>query len=119
MDKVEIVLPIKINSKLSLNRLYSCRYHWSVRERRAREIHQKVILQLISKKIPRKLFDTKISIDFFWNSRLDLDNHGYATKLIRDGLKGYLVKDDNRKYISKISHSFWNGKGVKIVISRV
>ena len=71
------------------------------------------------KKIPRKLFDTKISIDFFWNSRLDLDNHGYATKLIIDGLKGYLVKDDNRKYISKISHSFWNGKGVKIVISRV
>ena len=111
MDKVEIVLPIKINSKLSLNRLYSCRYHWSVRERRAREIHQKVILQLISKKIPRKLFDTKISIDFFWNSRLDLDNHGYATKLIIDGY--------NRKYISKISHSFWNGKGVKIVISRV
>ena len=67
----------------------------------------------------KRLFDTKISIEFFWNSRLDLDNHGYAAKLIIDGLKGYLIKDDNRKYISKITHHFWRGKGVKIIISTV
>mgnify|MGYP002854290700 FL=1 len=119
MEKIEIILPLKINSKLSLNKLYGCHCHWSVRERKAKEVHKKVKLQLISDKVRKRLFDTKISIEFFWNSRLDLDNHGYAAKLIIDGLKGYLIKDDNRKYISKITHHFWKGKGVKIIISTV
>ena len=74
MEKIEIILPLKINSKLSLNKLYSCHCHWSVRERKAKEVHKKVKLQLISDKVRKRLFDTKISIEFFWNSRLDLDN---------------------------------------------
>ena len=46
MEKVEIILPIKINSKLSLNKLYGCNCHWSIRERKAREIHK--ILKSVS-----------------------------------------------------------------------
>lgn len=32
-----------------------------------------------------------------YNSRLDIDNHGYLSKLIIDGLKGYLLEDDRPK----------------------
>ena len=50
---------------------------------------------------------------------LDLDNHGYLTKLIIDGLKGYLIHDDTKKYIQEIHHVYWIEKGVKIEISEV
>ena len=116
--KIELILPLKVSSKLSLNSVYSSN-HWTIRKRQAEEIHTLVKLELLSKRIPRKIFKNPIRINFYWNSMLDLDNHGYLTKLIIDGLKGYLIHDDTKKYIQEIHHSYWLGKGVKIEISEI
>ena len=117
-DKIELILPLKVSSKLSLNSVYSSN-HWTIRKRQAEEIHTLVKLELLSKRIPRKIFDNPIRINFYWNSMLDLDNHGYLAKLIIDGFKGYLIHDDTKKYVQEIHHSYWLGKGVKIEISEI
>lgn len=117
-DKIELILPFKVNSKLSLNSVYSSK-HWSVRKRQAEYIHGIVKMELLTRKIPRKIFKNPVRISFYWNSMLDLDNHGYLTKLIIDGLKGHLIHDDTKKYIQEIHHSYWLGKGVKIEISEI
>ena len=117
-NKIELILPLKVSSKLSLNSVYSSN-HWTIRKRQAEDIHTLVKLELLSKRIPRKIFENPIRINFYWNSMLDLDNHGYLTKLIIDGLKGYLIHDDTKKHIQEIHHSYWLGKGVKIEISEI
>ena len=73
-------------------------------------------MELVKNKVPKTLFDTSISVEFHWHSKLDLDNHGYAAKLIIDSLKGYVIKDDTKKYITQITHRFWGSKGVKLII---
>ena len=114
-NKIELILPLKVDSKLSLNSIYSGK-KWYTRQNQAHKIHELVRLELINQRILKKLFEKPVNIEFYWNSLLDLDNHGYLAKLIIDGLKGYLIQDDSKKYIEKITHSYWLGKGVKIII---
>lgn len=115
VSKIEFIIPIQVNSKLSLNSIYSG-YHWSNRVKKALRIHKTVKCALINQKIQRKLIESPVCINFYWKSRLDLDNHGYLAKLIIDGLKGYLLFDDDKKHIIKISHSYWDSDGVKVQI---
>ena len=110
---VEFVLPLKVDSKLSLNSIYSSS-HWTKRKRQSEQIHNLVKLSLFSQGIPKILFKYPAKIEFWWNSKLDLDNHGYLAKLIIDGLKGYFLKDDTKKYINSISHNYWSENGIKI-----
>ena len=116
MDKVEIILPLKVDSKLSLNSIYSGK-KWYTRQNQANKIHELVRNELINQRVPRKLFENPARIEFYWNSLLDLDNHGYIAKLIIDGIKGYLIYDDSKKYVREIYHAYWLGKGVKITVS--
>ena len=115
VSKIEFTIPIQVNSKLSLNSIYSG-YHWSNRVKKALKIHKIVKCALIKQNIQRKLIKSPVCINFYWKSRLDLDNHGYLAKLIIDGLKGYLLFDDDKKHIIKISHSYWDSDGVKVQI---
>lgn len=112
---MEFTIPLKIENKLSLNSIYKCS-HWANRKILAENIHEMVQLNLLSQKIPRKLFQNPVIIKFSWNSKLDLDNHGYIAKLIIDGFKGYLIYDDSKKYMIGISHEYWDGDGVKVFI---
>ena len=115
MGKIEFVLPLEVDSKLSLNRIYSGK-KWYTRQNQANKIHMLVRIELINQRVPKKIFEKPVEIEFYWNSLLDLDNHGYIAKLIIDGLKGYLIHDDSKKYIEKITHSYWLEKGIKIII---
>ena len=115
MDKIEFVLPLKVDSKLSLNSVYAGK-KWYTRQKQVCKIHQLVRLELMNQRVPKKLFEKPVRIEFYWNSLLDLDNHGYIAKLIIDGLKGYLIYNDSKKYVREIYHAYWLGKGVKIII---
>jgi hypothetical protein len=109
---------MKVSSKFSLNGIYGG-LHWATRLKQSRQIHRMIGFTLLSKKIPIKLFKSPVNIVFGWNSKLDLDNHGYLAKLIIDGLKGYLIKNDTRNYIRTILHTWWQGQGIKIRIEKV
>lgn len=115
MEEIDFTVPIKIDAKLSLNSVYGG-MHWGIRKRQSDKIHKLVKTALLSNKIPKKEFEKPIEIVFSWNSKLDLDNHGYLAKLIIDGLKGYLIKDDTKKYIKTIKHKYWEGNGARVSI---
>lgn len=116
MNKIKFTLPITIDASLSTNSIYSGS-HWTTRRRQADEIHGAVYYSLLEQHIPRKIYKNPVNITFYWGSKLDLDNHGYLAKLIIDGLKNYLIKDDTKKYIQSICHKYQDRHGVTIEIT--
>ena len=93
--------------------------HWGRRLKNVRKIHGEILNQLIANNVPKGEFENPVEINFCWNTLLDLDNHGYITKVIIDSLKGYLIHDDSKKYIKRILHEYWLGEGIKIKIVEI
>jgi len=95
---VEFKLKYKITSKVSTNAIYSGS-HWTKRKKLADEFHLLVKQAIRSQLGFKKTFDNPVIVDISVKSRLDIDNHGYITKMIIDGMKGELIHDDTKKYI--------------------
>lgn len=112
---IAFVLDLDVTGEWGLNKLYAG-VHWSKRKHQAEQIHGLVQTTLKQKRIPRKVFTKPVNVRISYNSRLDIDNHGYLSKLIIDGLKGYLIEDDRRKYIRALHQCFWSGEGVLVEI---
>ena len=115
---IKFSIPVKVNGNLGLNKIYAG-VHWSKRAKDAEYIHMLMAQSLRSLKIYKKLFEKPVAITISYNSRLDIDNHGYLAKLIIDGLKGYLIVDDNKKYVTALTQQFYNGDGIMIEIEEV
>ena len=113
---IEFIVPIRVTGKIGLNSLYSTNKHWAVRKREAEAVHEAVKLTLISQRIDKAFIKTPVAIDIFYNSRLDIDNHGYLAKLLIDGIKGYLIEDDSPKFVKKLTQSYWDGEGIMVKI---
>ena len=93
--RVEFQLPIKITSNFSLNSVYSGE-HWAKRKSRASYIHNLVYQEMKRQKVQKKVCTRPVMIEILYNGNLDIDNHGYLSKLVIDGMKGYLIQEDNR-----------------------
>ena len=115
MDRIEFTLPIKVTSKMSFNKVYAGE-HWSKRSKEAETYHNFVKYELMKQKIRKKIWELPVEITFLYNSNLDIDNHAYIDKLIIDGLKGYLIKDDSKKYVRRKIDDYWEGQGVRIIV---
>ena len=95
----------------SLNKIYAGR-HWKQRQKDAEYWHMLVYAEMMAQKIPKEKFDRPVKISFAFNTGMDIDNHGYLAKLITDGMKGYLIVDDTRKYVIGNEISFHDGDGI-------
>ena len=73
-------------------------------------MHESLVTQ-----VPKRIFDCPVVIDIAYNSKLDIDNHGYLSKLIVDGMKGYLIHEDSRKYVQGLIQRF-HEEGEQIII---
>ena len=111
----EFNLGINVNSRLGLNKVYEGG-HWGRRKGLVDEIHNIVWLELARQKIPKKCCEVPVCIEILYNSRLDIDNHGFLSKAILDSLKGWLIVDDNRKYVRRLEQDFHSGDGVIVRI---
>jgi hypothetical protein len=109
---VEFIVPIKISGKLGLNRLYSG-MHWGHRKIEAEKIHK-----LVKNSLPKHqdFLYPPVKIELSYNSRLDIDNHGFLAKLIIDGLIGVLLRDDRKNHVWALNQNFWDGDGVRVRI---
>lgn len=99
-----------------MNGIYSGT-HWSKRKRKADQIHRAVYAALQHANIPKKPLSFPVKVHICYNSRLDIDNHGYLAKLIVDGLKGYIIQDDSRRYVKELTQGFHDKSPDLILVS--
>lgn len=110
---LEFKIPIEIDSNISLNLIYSG-VHWKKRREKAKKIHSLVKIQLKKQKIEKKICENPVVIEIIYNSNLDIDNHGYLAKLIIDGMKDYLIQEDNKKYVAALLQGFQEEPGITV-----
>ena len=109
-----ITYPKKI-TEYGMNSIYAGK-HWKKRREDSDYWHWLVRAELNKQKVPKKLFEKAVKITFFWNDRFDIDNHAYMGKMIVDALKGYLIKDDTKKYFGAVEHCFHNEKYILVEV---
>lgn len=88
-----------------LNSIYAGK-HWRKRNDDKECWSFLVKSQLKRQKVRQCIFSTPVIITFCFNDGLDIDNHGYMTKMTIDALKGYLLVDDSRKYVVGVCQFF-------------
>ncbi len=115
---IRFTIDLKVTGEYGLNKIYSG-VHWTKRKKQAEEIHELVYYSMMQQNVPPILFKKPVRIDISYNSRLDCDNHGYLTKLIVDGMKDYILINDNKKYVKEIRQKFWGEEGILVEIWEV
>lgn len=88
-----------------MNKIYAGN-SWHKRKAQAAEIHELVRYAILNQVKPTRTFQKPVRIYISYNSRLDIDNHGYLSKLIIDGMKHLLIDEDSRKYVKELTQSF-------------
>lgn len=102
--------------RFGLNAYYSGK-HWAQRKADAEELHALTLAALRRGHVRRELLDGPVSITFRWDDGLDIDNHAALGKAIVDGMKGYLLRDDNRRWYQEAKHQFWDGGCIRVEVT--
>ena len=99
-----------------LNAYYSGK-HWAKRKKDAEYWHSLVRNELRKQGIRPKLFKSPVIVSFWWNDRLDIDNHAAMGKMIVDALKGVLIEDDTRRYVHGVGHLFHDENHILVEVA--
>lgn len=95
----------KFCKEYGLNSIYAGK-HWTKRQNDKDYWHMLVKSELSKQGIKREIFSAPVRIVFSWNDRLDIDNHAYMAKLIIDSIKGYLIYEDDKRYVVEVVHRY-------------
>lgn len=96
---------VQPTSEWGMNKVYAGK-HWSVRKTQAHQMHL-IVRAAIRQQIKKPMMYTQpVSVRIRYDSRLDIDNHGYLAKLIIDGMKGVLIEEDDRRYVKQLVQEF-------------
>ena len=106
---VRFTLQIPVNASWGMNAVYSGKKHWNQRQNQANDVHLLVKAAIRKQNRNVRLLKRPVAVRILYNSRLDIDNHGYLTKLIIDGMKGVLIEDDDRRYVKSVTQAFHAG----------
>lgn len=82
--------------------------HWARRKQDAEYWHSMVRSELRKQGIKPRMAAGPVEVSFWWNDRLDIDNHAAMGKMILDALKGTAIADDSRKYVAAVHHWYHN-----------
>ena len=118
MIRFTIDYPKAFAKEYGLNAYYAG-LHWSVRKKRADAWHWMVRAALKSQGIRPRIFQKPVKITFWWDDRLDIDNHAIAAKCTVDALKGCLLADDSRRYVRAVEHRFWDRRCLGVEIEEI
>ena len=108
---IEFTVPYPVR-KSAWTKRYGLNAYWSgknhhVREADARDLEALVRLCLRQQNIPIRLFEKPVSISFWHNTGMDINNHAAVEKMIVDAIKGWVLHGDGRKYYRE-KHSFFH-----------
>lgn len=98
-----------------LNAIYSGN-HWSYRHDDADYWHMLTRSAMARAGIGKKPFGEAVTVRFCWNDGLDLDNHAYIGKMIVDAMKGFVIKDDSRRFVAEIVHRWHDGDCIRVEV---
>lgn len=96
---------VRWSREYGLNAIYAGK-HWRKRNADKEFWHTLVRSELRRQRVPLVQFGTPVVVTFSWADGLDCDNHAYMGKMILDSLSGYLIRDDDRRYVQEVTHRF-------------
>lgn len=91
--------------------------HWGRRRADAEYWHSLTHAQLRAQGVPRRLFAGPVAVTFSWDDGLDVDNHAAMGKMILDALKGWLIPDDSRRYVTEVRHRCHRGGVIRVEVT--
>lgn len=98
---------------------YYAGVHWSVRKRDAEYWHMIARNAMNRQDVRKRPFQKPVVVTFWWNDRLDIDNHAVMGKFIVDAMKGRIIEDDTRRYLRGVCNYFHDEDYIKIEIREV
>ena len=112
---IKFTLRLHPTSEWGMNKVYAGK-HWNERKEQAAVIHL-MVRSAIKKQLGTvQMFQKPVTVTILYNSRLDIDNHGYLAKMIIDGMKKLLIQDDNRKFVDCLVQGFHAGNPEEIYV---
>ena len=106
------------NTRYGMNAIYAGK-HWAARREDAQLWHLQTAAAIRKQIKQPRLLEHPVVIRYWWNDRLDLSNHAYMAKLIEDGMKGVLIKDDSRKYVAGLEHRFHEQDCIRVEVEEI
>ena len=76
------------------------------------------MLAMKKARIKKEPLQFPVKLVFRFNDRLDCSNHAILVKIIEDAMKGWIIKDDSRRYVKSITTEFYNGDSIEISITK-
>lgn len=104
--------------RYGLNAYYSGKC-WQARKADADFWHKLVQKEMDKQEVRRFPYENPVVLTFWFNDRLDCSNHATFVKFIEDGLKGRVIKDDSRKYVTGIEMYFHDEDCIRVVVKEV
>lgn len=105
------------NKRFGLNAYYSGK-HWSQRKRDAEDLHMICRAAMNRAGIKSEFLEYPVEVRFFWDDDLDVDNHAALGKAFVDAMKGRILHDDNRMWLKKVTHEFWDGGKIRVEVRK-
>lgn len=106
------------NKRFGLNAYYAGKC-WQQRKRDAEELHTLAQLAMRKAHIRRQMFSSPVELRFLFNDRLDCSNHAVIVKAVEDAMKGWVIQDDNRQYVQRITTGFWDGDTIRVEVKEI
>ena len=99
-NTLTLVIPIR---SISLNDIYGAD-SWAVRAKLVSQVHEQVTWQLKIDNVPRVFFAPRVDIhvDAYFRDHW-LDSSNIPLKIFEDGLKGWVIENDDPRFVRKVS----------------
>lgn len=120
----EIPYPQTKKGKAAWNRRYGLNAYyagksWPQRKRDADELHALTIVCMKRAGIRKAPLKRPVALTFRFNDGLDCSNHAVIVKCVEDAMKGWIIQDDSRKYVQRITVEFHEEECIRCEVKEV
>lgn len=103
------------NRRFGLNAYYAGK-HYQVRKKDAQELHAITWDALKKARVKKQPAEKPVKLTFLFDDRLDCSNHAVIVKCVEDAMKGWVIKDDSRKYVKSITVAFHEENCITVIV---
>lgn len=104
--------------RFGLNAYYAGK-HWSARKRDAEEFHWLAQSAIRKAGVQQNILENPVKLTFLFDDGLDCSNHAVIVKAVEDAMKGWIIKDDSRKYVKSITMMFHEKNCIHVIVEEI